>query len=116
MARGGLLWGTDHTNTYTMWVLSSSGERRAWSCSGFDELNEHHFNQLFGAESELVIFGSGARLRFLSIPLCIFDQPPHWNGNHGHGCGVPYHNILAQKAGKWLPHCGLERCQSINGR
>jgi uncharacterized protein len=51
-------------------VLSSSGERRAWSCTGFDELNEHHFNQLLELNPELVIFGSGARLRFVHPSLC----------------------------------------------
>ena len=50
-------------------VLSSSGERRAWGCTGFDELNGHHFNQLLELNPELVIFGSGSRLRFVHPSL-----------------------------------------------
>lgn len=45
-------------------VLGSRGERFAWGCSRFDELDEAHFAQLASLGAELVIFGSGERLRF----------------------------------------------------
>jgi uncharacterized protein len=49
-------------------LLASSGERRVWSCNRFEELQSADFDQLaeLAAEKpELVIFGSGERLRFV---------------------------------------------------
>lgn len=45
-------------------VIGSQGQRIAWDCGRFDELTEAHFEQLAGLNAELVIFGSGATLRF----------------------------------------------------
>ncbi|MGR4867262.1 Mth938-like domain-containing protein [Variovorax sp. LARHSF232] len=45
-------------------VVGSRGERFAWDCGHFDELGARHFEQLAGLGAELVIFGSGARIRF----------------------------------------------------
>jgi len=45
-------------------VVGSRGERFAWDCGRFDELNAQHFAQLSGLGAELIIFGSGARIRF----------------------------------------------------
>jgi uncharacterized protein len=45
-------------------VVGSRGERFAWDCSRFDELRAEHFAQLASLGAELVIFGSGARIRF----------------------------------------------------
>ncbi len=45
-------------------VLGSRGERFAWDVRCFDELGAAHFAQLAGLDAELVIFGSGARIRF----------------------------------------------------
>lgn len=45
-------------------VISSGGERFAWNCSAFEELTEAHFTQLAELDTEIVIFGSGNRLRF----------------------------------------------------
>ena len=45
-------------------VLGSGGERFDWNCSHFDDLSEEHFALLAAAQPELVIFGSGTRLRF----------------------------------------------------
>ncbi|VTU38085.1 hypothetical protein H4CHR_04334 [Variovorax sp. PBS-H4] len=45
-------------------VVGSRGERLAWDCSRFDELRAEHFAQLASLGAELVIFGSGARIRF----------------------------------------------------
>jgi uncharacterized protein len=40
------------------------GAVQAWPLSRFDELGEQHFEQILALKPELVIFGSGARLRF----------------------------------------------------
>ncbi len=45
-------------------VLGSRGERFAWDCSHFGDLGPEHFAQLAAMNTELVIFGSGERLRF----------------------------------------------------
>lgn len=45
-------------------VLGSRGERFAWECANFDDLGPEHFAQLAALGAELVIFGSGQRIRF----------------------------------------------------
>jgi uncharacterized protein len=48
-------------------VLSSSGRLVPWDCSRFDALTAGHFDSLLELSPEppeLVVFGSGARLRF----------------------------------------------------
>lgn len=45
-------------------LLSSSGERSRWACQGFDDLSNAHFAPLAAQKPELVVFGSGLRLRF----------------------------------------------------
>ena len=45
-------------------VLGSRGERLDWNCQSFYELGVAHFAQLADLGPELVIFGSGQRLRF----------------------------------------------------
>ena len=45
-------------------VIGSGGQRFAWNCDGFDQLGPEHFAQLASLGTELVIFGSGLRLRF----------------------------------------------------
>lgn len=49
-------------------VLGSRGERFAWEVSRFEELGAAHFEQLAALNAELVIFGSGSRLRFPRPP------------------------------------------------
>jgi uncharacterized protein len=41
------------------------GEVQAWGAERFEELGEAHFERILALKPELVIFGSGARLRFL---------------------------------------------------
>jgi uncharacterized protein len=53
-------------------VVGSRGERFAWDCSRFDELGAEHFSQLAELGAELIIFGSGARIRF---PQAAWLQP-----------------------------------------
>ena len=45
------------------------GEVRAWSAPGHAALTAEHFSEVLALEPELVIFGSGARLRFISAAL-----------------------------------------------
>ena len=47
-------------------VLCSHGEWRAWPCARFEELSASHFAQLAELPVEIIIFGSGARQRFVS--------------------------------------------------
>jgi uncharacterized protein len=45
-------------------VIGSRGEKFDWNCAHFEDLTEAHFTQLGATQPELVIFGSGARIRF----------------------------------------------------
>ena len=45
-------------------VIGSRGEKFNWNCTRFDQLSEAHFAMLAQTQPELVIFGSGTRLRF----------------------------------------------------
>ena len=45
-------------------IIGSQGEKIAWNCARFEELGAGHFAMLADMKPELVIFGSGARLRF----------------------------------------------------
>jgi uncharacterized protein len=45
-------------------ILSSRGERIAWATDRFEDLRAEHFAQLAGIGAEVVIFGSGSRIRF----------------------------------------------------
>jgi len=53
-------------------ILSSKGERLAWAAARFEELDAGHFAQLATVEAEVVIFGSGSRIRF---PQAAWLQP-----------------------------------------
>jgi uncharacterized protein len=45
-------------------VIGSRGEKFDWVCSRFEDLSAEHFARLAEIGPELVIFGSGTRLRF----------------------------------------------------
>jgi uncharacterized protein len=45
-------------------IISSRGERIDWPAASFDELGPAQFGQLAALDCEVVIFGSGARIRF----------------------------------------------------
>lgn len=45
-------------------VIGSRGERLAWNCKRFEDLDAAHFEQLAALQPELVIFGSGQQIRF----------------------------------------------------
>ena len=46
-------------------VIGSRGEKFDWNCTRFEQLTAEHFALLAETRPELVIFGSGARLRFV---------------------------------------------------
>ena len=45
-------------------VIGSRGERFHWACQRFEDLSPDHFAQLAAMNTELIIFGSGNRIRF----------------------------------------------------
>ena len=53
-------------------VIGSRGERFDWVCQRFEDLGPEHFAQLAALDTELIIFGSGNRIRF---PLTAWITP-----------------------------------------
>ena len=45
-------------------VLSSAGARLDWQCQSFEDLGISHFQKIAELSPELLVFGSGLRLRF----------------------------------------------------
>ena len=45
-------------------VIGSRGQRLDWGCPAFDDLGTPHFEMLAALAPEIVIFGSGSRIRF----------------------------------------------------
>jgi uncharacterized protein len=45
-------------------VVGARGQRLDWCCDDFTTLTAGHFEQLTAFDAEIVIFGSGQRLRF----------------------------------------------------
>ncbi len=56
--------GVDAEKFSSSLVLGSRGERQVWDCRRYEELPAAHFAPLAALRPELVLFGSGARLRF----------------------------------------------------
>ena len=52
-------------------LIGSGGQRVPWACERFEDLQAGHFSPLADMGAELVIFGSGSRIRF---------PPPAWLG------------------------------------
>ena len=50
-------------------VIGSGGEKFDWNCDRFEDLTQAHFTQLTESQPELVIFGSGNRIRFVPPAL-----------------------------------------------
>jgi len=50
-------------------IVPSDGEVRAWSVDRFEALEAEHFERLVDYRPQLVVFGSGSRLRFPSPRL-----------------------------------------------
>ena len=49
--------------------IGSRGEKFDWDCNRFEQLSPKHFERLAESRPELVIFGSGERLRFVKPAL-----------------------------------------------
>ena len=60
-AEGVIVNGVEHRRSV---IVPWRGAVTTWNVSGFDALAEAHFEDLAALAPELVIFGSGARLRF----------------------------------------------------
>ena len=45
-------------------LIGSKGQREHWPCERFEDLQAPHFEMLAALDAELVIFGSGSRIRF----------------------------------------------------
>ncbi len=45
-------------------ILCSDGQRIPWPVQRFEDLAASHFETLFSLEVEVIIFGSGSRIRF----------------------------------------------------
>ena len=45
-------------------IIGSGGERQPWRCECFEDLNAEHFSRLAAMGADLIIFGSGSRIRF----------------------------------------------------
>lgn len=62
-------YGTDwvavdgHRHTGSL-IVNAAGTVQPWACDRYDALGAEHFAPLADAGAELVLFGSGARLRF----------------------------------------------------
>ncbi len=54
-----------HSSVLVPW----QGDVLDWGCKDFSQLGAAHFEQVLGLSPELVIFGSGARLRFPAAAL-----------------------------------------------
>ncbi len=50
-------------------VIGSRGEKFDWNCERFESLTPEHFTRLAETRPELVIFGSGDRIRFVKPQL-----------------------------------------------
>ena len=46
-------------------LLGASGFLRPWNCARFEDLTAEHFAELAQLNAELIIFGSGAKIRFV---------------------------------------------------
>jgi uncharacterized protein len=56
--------GVDGEKITSSVIISSGGKRIAWSAASFEDLDAAHFATLAEVEAEVVIFGSGSRIRF----------------------------------------------------
>ena len=70
---GVLVNGAEHRHSV---IVPWEGAVLRWPVDRFEDLAELHFGQLAALEPELVIFGSGARLRFVRPALmrALIDQ------------------------------------------
>lgn len=60
---GGSVWVGNQSYSGSV-IVPWSGPVRAWAPADFNALTQAHFDEVLQLQPELVIFGSGARLRF----------------------------------------------------
>jgi uncharacterized protein len=56
--------GVDGEKITSSVIVVSRGGRIEWQAERFEDLGPEHFAQLAGVDAEVVIFGSGSRIRF----------------------------------------------------
>jgi uncharacterized protein len=67
-AEAGRIWVGAALHTASI-VVPWVGEVQAWPATAADDLTREHFERLAALRPEVVIFGSGARIRFVSPAL-----------------------------------------------
>ncbi|MEW6694313.1 hypothetical protein Tther_00152 [Tepidimonas thermarum] len=91
-------------------IVGSNGRLQAWACASHTELTAQHFEQLAEGDPEVVLFGSGRRLRFV--------HPSLLQGLIARGIGVETmdtmaaartYNILASEGRRVVAALLLER-------
>jgi len=57
-------------------VISPAGDRFAWGCERFEDLQASHFERVAAMDAELLIFGSGERIQFPNPALlqCLYAR------------------------------------------
>jgi uncharacterized protein len=65
---GGTVWVANQSFTGSV-IVPWTGPIQAWAPADFNALTQLHFDELLQLQPELVIFGSGAKLRFPSPAL-----------------------------------------------
>ena len=65
--------GTNYTHSL---VISADGVRADWQPTSLAQINKRHLRELLPLQPEIVILGTGARLRFPSpsITSCLMDK------------------------------------------
>jgi len=64
----GVVWIQAQAHSSSL-LVPWSGNVRPWSARSFEGLSSEHFDAVLALQPELVLFGSGARLRFASPSL-----------------------------------------------
>jgi uncharacterized protein len=72
--------GLDGEKIYSSVVVGSRGERFEWPCQNIAHLGQEHLAPLVAAKPELVVLGSGSKLRFA--------HPSHAAALAAHGIGL----------------------------
>lgn len=65
---GQCVWVNGEPHTASL-LVPWRGDVQAWALTRFDDLSEAHFERMLALKPELVIFGSGARIRFAKPSL-----------------------------------------------
>ncbi|MDM4765828.1 Mth938-like domain-containing protein [Pelomonas sp. SE-A7] len=60
---GQCVWVNNQPNRSSL-LVPWRGEVQAWPLARFEDLSEQHFEQILALRPELVVFGSGGRIRF----------------------------------------------------